>query len=111
MSSVKKELINGFVWSAVEKYSSLLLNIGISMVLARLLSPQEYGVVSIATVLISFLSIFATMGIGPAIIQRKDLTQSDLDNIFTFSLLIGLVLSVLLFVSANVVADYYKEDS
>lgn len=111
MSSVKKDLINGFAWSAVEKYSSLILNIGISMVLARLLSPQEYGVVSIATVLISFLSIFATMGIGPAIIQRKDLTQSDLDNLFTFSLLIGLVLSVLLFASANVVADYYKEDS
>ena len=96
MSSIKQDLIKGVFWSAVEKYSSLALNIVISMILARILSPLEYGIVSIATVLIAFLTMFATMGIGPAIIQRKDLDQNDLDNIFTFSLVIGAFLAIFL---------------
>lgn len=111
MSSLKQELIKGVFWSAIEKYSSLALNIIISMVLARILTPQEYGVVSIATVLIAFLSMFATMGIGPAIIQRKDLNQIDLDNIFTFSLIVGAILSSVLFLLSDIIANYYNEEA
>ena len=85
MSSFKKEMINGLLWSAVEKYSGLFIGIIISMILARILGPEEYGVVAIATVLIHFMSMFCTMGIGPAIIQRQDLTCDDNNNIFTFS--------------------------
>ena len=109
MSSIKKNLIVGVFWSAVEKYSSLILNIGISMILARILSPQEYGVVSIATVFISFLTLFASMGIGPAIIQRKDLSQQDLDNIFTFTLVVAAILSISLFLLSGSISNYFGE--
>lgn len=111
MSSIKQDLIKGVFWSAVEKYSSLALNIVISMILARILSPHEYGIVSIATVLIAFLTMFATMGIGPAIIQRKDLDQNDLDNIFTFSLVIGAFLAIFLYFLSDLIAEYYGEDA
>ena len=109
MADIKKEMINGVFWSAIEKYSSLVVSIIISMILARLLSPQEYGVVAIATVIINFLQIFCTMGIGPAVIQRNDLTQQDINSIFTFSLCLGLILSVLLFAFSVPIANFYKE--
>lgn len=102
-------MVHGVFWSAIEKYSGLVVSIIVSMILARILSPQEYGVVAIATVLIQFLQMFCTMGIGPAIIQRKDLTDKDLDSIFTFSLLIGVALSVLFFVGSWGIASFYDD--
>lgn len=110
MSSIRHEMIHGVFWSAVEKYSGLAVGIIISMILARILSPREYGVVAIATVIIHFLQMFCTMGIGPAVIQRKDLTDKDVNSIFTFSVSIGLLLSVLFFFSSWLIADFYNNE-
>lgn len=109
MSNIKQELFKGVFWSAVEKYSGIVLSIVISMILARLLGPKEYGVVAIATVLISFLSLFCNMGLGPAIIQRKDLTHEDCNSLFTFSLLVGASLSILFFCSSWGIAWFYDD--
>lgn len=106
MASIKQELIRGVFWSAVEKYSGLVVSIIVSMILARLLSPAEYGVVAIATVIISFLQMFCTMGIGPAVIQ-KDLSDSALNSIYSYSLLFGMLLAVLFFGSSWLIADFY----
>lgn len=100
-------MIRGVFWSAVEKYSGIVVSLVVSAVLARLISPEDFGLVAIVTVIINFLSIFATMGIFPAIIQRNDLTQRNLDSIFTYSILGGVFLSVLLFCSSWTIADFY----
>lgn len=110
MSNIRKELTFGIFWSAVNRYSGLVMSLIISMILARILSPEEYGVVAIASVLISFLSMFCTLGIGPAIIQRDDLTDEDINSIFTFSLSIGLTLSILFFVSSWSIAGFYNNE-
>lgn len=109
MPSIKQDLIRGVFWSAVEKYSGLVVSIIVSMVLARLLTPAEYGVVAVATVIITFLQIFGTIGIGPAIIQ-KDLTQSDVNSIFTFSLSLGVALALLFFAASGPIASFYAND-
>ena len=110
MASIREKMIKGVFWSAIEKYSSQLIALIVTMVLARLLSPQEYVVVAIATVLISFLSIFSTMGFGPAIIQRKDLEQSDYDSIYSFSFFLGCGLFLILFLSAGFFSSYYDNE-
>lgn len=107
MSNVRKELTIGVFWSAVTRYSGIVISLVVSMVLARLLSPEEYGVVAIATVLITFLSMFCTLGIGPAVIQRDDLTDSDLNSIFTFSISIGFLLTILFFLCSWPIASFY----
>ena len=109
--SDRKVLAKGFFWSAVEKYSSLAVGLVISMILARLLTPKEFGTVAIATVIIQFLYMVSSMGIGPAIIQRKDLTELDLDNIFTFSCLIGLFLASIFFLGSWSIARIYEVDA
>lgn len=110
MGTLRQDMLHGVFWSAVEKYSGLVVSIVVSMFLARILSPKEYGVVAIATVAIHFLQMFCTMGIAPAIIQRKDLTDKDINNIFTFSLSVGMVLASLFFFSAKPIADFYKNE-
>ena len=107
MASLKKEFINGVFWSAIDKYSGLMVSIIVSMVLARILSPKEYGIIAIATVFIYFLQMFCTMGLGPAVIQRKDLSKDDLNSIFTFAVFVGFLVSLLFFCSSWAIADFY----
>lgn len=109
MSDIKNAMIKGLAWSAIEKYSVFLVSLIVSMVLARLLAPKDFGVVAIATVIINFLSIFSTMGIGPAIIQRKNLSNDDINNIFSFSVIISLILTLIFFASSWLIAHYYSE--
>ena len=63
MAEDKKIFLNGVFWNAIQKYSGLVVNIVVSMVLARLLTPEAFGVVAIASVLFSFLTMICDMGI------------------------------------------------
>lgn len=110
MESDKNKVLGGVFWTAVGKYSSLVVNTIVSMVLARLLSPAEFGTVAIATVIIGFFSMVSSMGVAPAIIQRNDLDEDDLSSIFKFSLIIGLSLSVVFFVLSWPIASFYSNE-
>ena len=74
MSNLKKELFSGVFYTAIAKYSGIVISLAVTAVLSRLLSPDDFGIVAIATVIISFFSIFTDMGIGAAVIQNKELT-------------------------------------
>ena len=75
--------------------------------LARLLSPSDFGIVAVATVIITFFSIFSDLGIAPAIIQYKKLTGEELNGIFSFTIWSGLAVSLLFFGSSWLIASYY----
>lgn len=72
MTSIKKDLISGVFYTAIAKYSGILISLVIAGILARLLTPDEFGIVAVVTVIISFFSIFSDLGIAPAIIQTKN---------------------------------------
>ena len=107
MFEFKAQMKKGLFWTAIDKYSGQVVAIVISMILARLLTPYDFGVVATASVLLGFLSILSSIGIGPAIIQRKDLTQDELDQIFTFTVWIGLFIGIVAFASSWYIADFY----
>ena len=92
---------------AIARYSGLIITIFISAILSRLLTPENYGVVALATVMMALFGLLADIGIGPAVIQNKTLTATDLNSINTFNSYQGLVLGVAFFFSAPYVADYY----
>ncbi len=110
MGSIKKELAKGVAWTSLSAYTGQILGIIITMILARLLSPTEFGLIALATVVSSFLGMLSTMGIAPAIIQRKDLTQDNLNSIFTFTLIVGFVLGLILFCSSWPIAAFYEDE-
>ena len=93
MSSLKVEMAKGLMWTAIGKYTGIVISIIVSMVLARLIAPEEFGVVAIAQVAIAFIGVISDMGIGAAIVQNKTLTKSDYDNLFTFTIILGIMLS------------------
>jgi PST family polysaccharide transporter len=109
--SLKKEMINGVFWTAVQKYSGIVVQLIISALLARLISPKDFGIVAIATVLIQFLNIFTDMGIGPAIVQSKNLSNRDLGVIYSVTVYGGSLLTVLFFFASYWIALFYDNPS
>lgn len=108
--SLKKELTSGVSFIALAKYSGIIVSLAISAILSRLLTPTEFGVVGAATVFIAFFNILGDIGIGPAIIQRKNLEDKDLKEIFSLTCLIGIALSVLFFCCSTLIAKFYNDD-
>lgn len=108
MNSVKKELISGATYTAIAKYSGLFVQLLITAVLARLITPSEFGIVAIATVFIAFFNILSDIGIGPAIIQKKDLENDDINNIFSLTLFLGIILSVIFYACSWPLSWFYS---
>lgn len=102
--SIKKAaLIN-----AVSKYSTLIINLVINAILARLLTPDEFGIVAVTTVFTTFFGVIADMGMGSAVIQNKKLTNSDVNNIFSFTVYLALVLSLAFAALSIPLSIFYK---
>ena len=109
MIDIRKNILSGIFYTAVSRYSNIVAGIFIGAVLARLLTPEEFGVVAIISVFISFFNLLSNFGISPAIVQHKSLTESDVSSIFSFSILLGLLLSAVFFFAAPFIASFYNE--
>jgi teichuronic acid exporter len=107
MSSIKKSIGTGIFYTALAKYSNIVISIIVTAVLARLLTPPEYGIVAIVMVFITFFTYLADFGIGPALIQNKDLEKEDIESIFSVSIMIALTLSLLFYLSAGLISRFY----
>ena len=106
--NIKKQLFSGVAYTALAKYAGIFINLGITAVLSRLLRPEDFGVIAISTVLITFFNIFCDLGFGPAIIQNKTLNKHDLINIFSFTFWLGVIISVIFFLISPLIARYYN---
>lgn len=106
---MRKNIGSGIFYTALSKYSNVFISIFIGAILARLLTPDEFGIVAIVTVFISFFNLLSNIGLGPAVVQFKELTDKDIESIFSFSLLFGLTLSIIFYFSAPLIASFYDK--
>jgi PST family polysaccharide transporter len=105
--TLKKQFISSTIIVAITKYSSVTIGLIIIAVLSRLLTPNDFGIIAIISVLAVFFNLLGELGIGAAIIQKKELTQRDINVIFSFTILVGLMLAFLFFLLAPLVASFY----
>ena len=108
MASFSKEFLSGTFYIAVAKYVGIAIQLFITAILARLLTPSDFGVIAIATVFIAFFNILSDVGVGVAVIQYKDLSDRDLDHLFSINILLGLFLSVIFFLLSGVISCFYN---
>lgn len=106
--SIKKQMTVGIFFTAIAKYSNVFISLIVTAILARILSPEEFGIVAIATVIIVFFNMLTEIGIGPAIVQNKELNKDDLSNIFSFTIWFGLILTIIFVLLAKPIAIYYE---
>jgi O-antigen/teichoic acid export membrane protein len=103
-SNLKHQTITGLGWRSLTTGGRILLRLSVGVILARLLGPEAFGLIGLATIVIGFGDLFVDIGLGPAIVQRKTLTERHVRVGFTFSLFGGLSLAVLIFSFAPLVA-------
>ncbi|MFR9565563.1 MAG: oligosaccharide flippase family protein [Rikenellaceae bacterium] len=107
----KSELSSGVFFTAIAKYSSVIIMLVVSAILARLLTPEDFGTVTIATVILSFFVIISDLGIATAIVQNKQLTETDNNNIFSFTVYLGIGIAIIFYLLSPLVADFYDVKS
>ncbi|QEH39755.1 lipopolysaccharide biosynthesis protein [Chitinophaga sp. XS-30] len=108
MSSLKKQFLTGVVYSVGAKYIGLFVQLVITGILSRILKPDDFGIVAIATVFILFFTLLGEVGIGAAIIQNKMLSPKEIQSIFSFSIYIGITLAFVFFLLSGKIADFYN---
>lgn len=96
-NNIKSQLFSGVFYTALAKYSGVVISLVVAGILARLLSPDDFGIVAVATVIIAFFNLLTDMGVSPAIVQHKSLTKDDLSDIFSFTIWTGIGISILFF--------------
>ncbi|WP_291964830.1 lipopolysaccharide biosynthesis protein, partial [Maribacter sp.] len=106
--SIGNKMFKGAIWSTVERLSVQLVSFALTIVLARLLTPKEYGTVGLLIVFISFSQVFIDSGFSKALIQKQDRTNEDISTVFYFNLLVALICYLTLWISAPLISDFYN---
>lgn len=103
-------IIKNFLWQFMEKSGLQIVNLCVQIVLARILVPEDFAAVAIIMVFINLANTFVQSGFGTALIQNKDTSEDDYSSVFFTSLTIAVVLILLLYFIAPVIAGFYNID-
>lgn len=103
-----RNLKNAAIINIISKYSVIIINLIFTAILARLLKPDDYGIVAVVMVFTTFFSLLSDMGLGSGVIQNKQLTDDDIDSIYSFTVYFGVFLSVFFIFFSFVIASFYK---
>ena len=107
--SLKKKTVGGFLWRLAERMGAQGVSFVVTIVLARLLLPEDYGTVALITVFITILNVFVDSGLGNALIQKKDADDLDFSSVFFFNIAVALVLYAGMFFAAPLIAKFYDK--
>lgn len=108
MDSSKQKVAGGLFWSYGERIMAQLVSLIVSIVLARLLDPENYGVISIVMIFITLCDAIVTGGFGNSIVQKKDADELDVNTMLICSVATSFFLYVILFLAAPFIADFYQ---
>lgn len=96
------------IWTAVQKYSTMVIGFISGIILARLLMPEDYGAIGMLAIFMSLAEVFIDAGFGSALIQKKNPTQTDYSTVFYFNIGMSVILYAILFFSAPAIATFYR---
>ena len=106
--SIRDSATSGFIWSLLERCCAQGISLVVSIVLARILDPSNYGVVAIVTIFTTFCTTFVISGFGKALVQKKNADELDFNSIFYANIAISVLLYTILFFAAPYIAEFYK---
>lgn len=109
MNSLKRTIITSVIWRFCEQFSTQIVSLVISIVLARLLGPEEFGTIALLTIFIEISACLVNSGFGSALIQKKNADELDFNSVFYFSIVVSILVYFILFISAPFIASFYSE--
>ncbi len=109
MRTTRQSFVSNMLWRFFERIGAQSVKLLVEILLARLLVPEDYGIIAMVTVFISILNVFVDSGLGSSLIQKKNADQLDFSTVFWFNLVWCTALYALLYVFAPVIGDFYKQ--
>jgi len=107
--NIKQKAIQGVVWSVIQNWGSQAGSLIVFLILARLLTPEAFGLVALANVFLAFMQIFLEQGFTQALIQRQELEPEHLDTAFWTNFFSGILLTIIGFAFASSVANIFNQ--
>lgn len=108
MLSTKKRVLKGVLWSGIQKYSGQIIQFVISILMARILSPQDYGLIGLVMVVIAILQTINESGFLEALLHKLDRDELDYSSVFVANIFFGLLLYCILYFSAPSIAVFFN---
>ena len=106
--SIREKVISGLVWKFAERIGAQGVSFIVSIILARLLSPSDYGLIALTTIFISISNIFVQSGFGNALVQKKNADDTDFSSVFYFNIFVSLVFYIIIFFTSPLIAKLYN---
>lgn len=105
---MKSKAASGLAWTSFEKVGQEVIQFVIGIIIARILAPEDFGVVGMTAIFLALANTIVDSGFGSALIQKKDRTEADYSTCFYFNILVGLAIYGILWIAAPWIADFYR---
>lgn len=105
---MKRLLLSGFIYTAVGRYGGVVISLVVDIILSRLLTPSDYGIVAVVNVFLVFFSLFSDSGIGTAVVQNRTLSKKDISVLFTWSIMVAFIMAVMFGLLGMLVSLFYN---
>lgn len=107
--SLKSKTVKGVVWSSIERFSTQGVQFLIMIIMARLLTPKDYGLIGMLAIFLAVAQSLIDSGFSQALIRKQNRTDVDNSTVFYFNIIVSCSLYLILFISAPFVADFYNQ--
>lgn len=108
-NNLKKQSVKSVGWNLIENFASYILKFAIGIILARLLTPKDYGLIGISLIFFSIAEVLITNGLGQAFIQKKDASEKDANTIFLTNFVLSVSIYIILWFAAPAIAKYFNQ--
>ena len=107
--NLKQKTINALTWTTIDRFGQQAVQFIIGLLLARLLSPDDYGLLGMIMIFATLSFVLVESGFGQALVRKKDANETDFNTIFYFNIFASVVLYLILFFSAPLIANYFNQ--
>ncbi|HNT27186.1 MAG TPA: oligosaccharide flippase family protein, partial [bacterium] len=106
-TSLKEKTVSGVAWAAVDQFSNQFVLFMVSVFIARILSPEDYGVIAIVMIFVSLSAILVNSGFGTAVIQRREISPELCSSVFFFNVTVSVLLYIALYLASPLIASFF----
>lgn len=108
--TIREQALTGLKWTAGGKLTAQIITWGITLIVIRLLTPEDYGLLAMATVFVALMLLLAEAGLAPALVQKRELDEASLRQVFAIIILVNLILLAILNLLAPVIAGFFGDE-
>ncbi len=106
----KSKVFSGVIWASFQRFGNIVINFVSTMVMARLLTPTDFGTIGMLTFFLAITQTFVDSGFGAALIQKKEIDYKDINTVFYINMGLSLLMYCILFICAPLIADFYDTE-